>query len=254
MSWFSDTFLGGAGKKAAASNRAAADQYGTDAMGYLAQGYNTGQEQLGNALGAYSPLADLAKKYTGGTDMLLNAYGINGQAGNEAARGAFQQAPGYQYQMDQGLEALDRRRAITGMYGSGNADADAIKFSQGLADQGWNAWTQGLQGINQNALSATGAAASGQAGVYGGLADLARGYAGDQVGVAGNVLSGNVGANNLQAQSQIAGGQSLASLALGIGSLGANGAFKDLGSTLSNATGFNPIGGAAGGKGTGWKY
>jgi hypothetical protein len=61
-----------------------------------------------------------------------------------------------------------------GMLASGNADQDAIKFGTGLADQTYNNWLQNLSGVSDNALSATSAAATGQANAYGTLANLYR--------------------------------------------------------------------------------
>lgn len=238
MGFFGTLFGGEAEKEAADRNRALYDQYYKGGKGYLDTGYGNAKGYLNNALGAYQPLADLAKKYTAGTDMYLNSLGLNGQSGNDAAKAAFQTGPGYQYTLDQGMEALNRRRAAGGMLNSGNADVDAMKFGTGLADQTYGAWQDRLSGINQNALSATGAVAGGQAGIYGSLADLENQNASNQVGLLGNMTSGMAGANNTEAAGKAAGAKNLLGAGLSLGSLALGGfGGGGLGSALGGGMG-----------------
>jgi hypothetical protein len=141
-----------------------------------------------------------------------------------------------------GEEAINRARANTGMQLSGNTLQDLQTFGQNnLYQTQYAPWMAGLSGINQNALTATAGAAQGQAGGYTNLANLAKGYASDQTGVAGNVLSGNVNANNLQAAGEASGaknllgaGLSLATLAMGIPNIPGS---SLLGQGLGNALG-----------------
>jgi hypothetical protein len=56
--------------------------------------------------------------------MMLNALGLNGPQGNAAATAAFQSSPGYDFKVNQSLDALDRRAASRGMLGSGNTTLD----------------------------------------------------------------------------------------------------------------------------------
>ena len=44
--------------------------------------------------------------------MYMNSLGLNGAAGNQAAVNAFQTGPGYDFQMHQGLNAINRRGPI----------------------------------------------------------------------------------------------------------------------------------------------
>ena len=104
-------FGGGAETEAADKNRALYNQYGTTGQGYLDTGLTQSTGALNSALGAYAPLSALASKYGQGTDMYMNSLGLNGAAGNTAATNAFQAGPGYQFQMDQGLDAINRQRA-----------------------------------------------------------------------------------------------------------------------------------------------
>lgn len=133
---------------------------------------------------------------TGMADSTLyaDALGINGADGAGRARDAFSASPGYQFQMDQGLQALDRRAAATGRLASGNADLDTLKFSQGLASQDWNNWLGNLTG-----------AVDRTTGALGDLATLSGNTTGARLGVAGDIASGRMNVNNQQAAGREAG-------------------------------------------------
>lgn len=223
MGFLGDLFGGAAEKQAADKNRALYNSYNTQGQGFLQTGYDTAQGNLNNALGAYTPLADLAKQFGGGTNLYLDALGVNGAGGNARASSAFTTSPGYQQGIDAGIDVLNRRRASAGMLNSGNADQDAQTFGQNAQNQQWNGWLDRLNGVNANNIATTGAVASGQAGVYGGMADLARGNASDQIGLLGNTTSGLASANNLQAQGQAAGAKNLLGAGLSLASLAAGG-------------------------------
>jgi hypothetical protein len=243
MAGFFDTlFSGGAEKEAADRNRALTAQYGTQAQDYLKTGYNTGVGNLNQAIDAYKPLSELAGQYNKGGSLYLDALGVNGPGGNANATGAFQAGPGYQFALDQGLDAVNRRRAAGGMFDSGNADIDTLKFAQGLGNQEYQNWLTRLQGAGQTGVGLAGTVAGGQAQGYGNLANLANKYATDQTGVAGNQLSSNVNSSNLQAQGEASGaknllgaGLSLASLAMGVPGMGGG-----LGSILGGGAGAVP--------------
>lgn len=240
--FLSTLFGGGAEKEAADRDRAIMAQYGQEAQGYLTGGYNTGTTNLNKAIGAYDPLSALATKYNRAGDLNLDALGVNGPQGNARATAAFQTTPGYDLAKTAGLEAIDRRRAIGGMYASGNADMDTGNFiTNQLYQTQYAPWMAGLQQAGAQGGQYTGQAAGGQAAGYGSLADLAAQYAASQSGVAGNVASGNVSASNLQAQGEASGaknllgaGLSLASIATGTGGL------SGLGNSIANAGGRAP--------------
>lgn len=247
MAGFFDTlFGGGAEREAADKNRALYSQYGQLGQGYLDSGFAGSQGALGSAKADYAPLSALASKFGGATDLYLNALGVNGAAGNAAAQSAFTSSPGYNWQLDQGLGALNRRRAAGGMLNSGNADIDALQFGQGLAKQDYNGWLSNLAGLNNNALSATAGAASGMAGADMGLANLYQSDASNRVGLQGNITSGNAGANQLQAQGEATGAKNLLGGLLGGASI--------LAGNVGGMGGLNGIGGAfmGGGSPTGY--
>lgn len=232
-SWWDTAFGGGAEKEAAEKNRALLGQYNTDAMGYLKTGYDTGTGYLNKAIGAYSPLSEIATKYGKAGDLYLDAMGVNGPEGTSRAQASFTAAPGYQYTLNQTLDALDRRRAIGGMFSSGNADLDTMNATSNLANQGWQSWLAGLQGAGQTGINAAATAAGGVAGGYGALSNLASQYAQNQTGVASNVVSGNMDANKLQAAGEAAGAKNLLGAGLSLASLAATGGASGLGGALN---------------------
>jgi hypothetical protein len=216
-----DIFTGDAAKKAAAENRDNLSSLLTKGTDIYGQGYNTASGALNNALSGYQPLSDLAGQYGAGTTMYLNALGLNGQAGNDAATAAFQTSPGYQFNLDQGLEAINRRRAAGGMLNSGNADADAIKYGSGLASGEYNNWLNNLSGLNSNALAATNAAAAGKAGIYGSLANLGQQNAGNLVGLNTTVTNGINNQNTQQANAETAASGNIFNFGMNLAKLGA---------------------------------
>jgi hypothetical protein len=234
MAGFFDTlFGGGAEREAADKNRALYGDYQNKGEGYLKDAYTTGRADLGGALKAYDPLSALATKYGAGTDMLMNAYGLNGPQGNAAAAAAFQHNPGYEGAITAGMDILNRRRAGQGMNASGNADIDALTFGQNLENTQYGSWLQGLQGLNQNALTATGGTAQGQAGVYGGLAGLADQFGQNQTNLLGSSTSGMANANNTEAAGKAAGAKNLLGAGMSLATMALSGGTGGFGSSLA---------------------
>lgn len=239
-----DMFTGGVETGAANANKDILQTYGRLGTGYLTNAYNQGRGDLGQAVQAFDPLSTLATKYGGGTDMYLNSLGLNGPQGTAAAQAAFQAGPGYDWQTQQMAEARRRAMAGSGMAQSGNSEIDAMKYAQGLAKQEYGGWQDRLAGIDKNALAATGGAAAGQAAGYGSLANLASQYGQDLTSLTGNVTSGVMDANKLQASGEAAGNKNLLGLgtsllSLGSGTLG-GGLFNKLGGLFMG--GGNPSG------------
>lgn len=97
--------------------------------------------------------------------------------------------------MDQGLQALQRTHAAAGNLNSGNTDTDALKFSQGLADQSYGNYVSRLAPY----LGQQSGAIAGAAGVDTGLGNaLAGNYTGQ--GNAANATQTTIGNNNAGAE------------------------------------------------------
>lgn len=122
---------------------------------------------------------------------------------------SFKASPGYQFNVDQQMQGLDRSAAARGGLYSGGADADRMKYMNGLASQEYgNWWNQqaGLAGVGQNAAS--GLASLGQnyanaAGNNAFRAADARASAYGQRAYANNALAGSIANTGLNALGKI---------------------------------------------------
>lgn len=69
---------------------------------------------------------------------------------------AFYQSPGYQFRLNQGIQALDRSAAARGRLNSGAQSKALMRFGQGLASQEFGNYTNrlaGLAGVGQTATN-----------------------------------------------------------------------------------------------------
>jgi hypothetical protein len=276
------------------SNRSAtnASNYYDNSYGLYSNLLNSGNSNydsaLSNSLSAlnrgrsnYDTLDSLASRYGSATNLLLDSLGANGNDGNTRATNSYQASPGYQWQLDQGQQALERSRNRRGMLNSGNTDIDTLTYSQGLANQDYGNWQDRLAGFRDGEVSATTNAATGRSNIDQATSNLYQNDASNrtnlastvatgqsnansgnatnqqwlanslnnnnqynttnQLGVYGNTTSGNINANNLEAQGQSQGARNLLNLltsgatslaTLGSGSFG--GGSSGGGSTLSN--------------------
>lgn len=137
----------------------------SDAIRYLDDGSSGALARLAAARGSYDPVTALAGKYGEGTDLYMDALGARGADGTTRAQQAFTAGPGYDFQLDQGLEAINRRRNAAGMLASGNADRDATDYAMGVAKQEYGGWMDRLAGLVNPELAATTSAATGTAGL-----------------------------------------------------------------------------------------
>lgn len=233
MAGFLDTLFGGGAEKEAADKDIFALQgYQRNANDALKAALTQGRTDLGGAIGAYAPLAELGKTYSSGAPTYMAALGIGSPAAVSQAQSTFQNSPGFKAMLDNAAQAVSRQRAVGGMGQSGNADIDAMMAAAGLTSDQYQKFISNLGTAGQMGLNATGTAAGGQAGGYTGLANLEQNYGQNQAGVYGNVASGTIGANNLQAAGEAAGAKNLLGAGLSLATLG---------------MGMNPFGGAGGG-------
>lgn len=171
--------------------------------GSYGQGRDALSSNYGNAQGLYT---NLLSSYAPGASAYGDASGANGAAGYDRARSNFQANPGYQFQMDQGLQALNRTHAAAGNLNSGNADADTLKYATGLANQSYGNYLAGLAPYLQGQSSAT----QGAANLYAGLGqNLNQSYQGEGgainqsyqgQGGAANTTATTIGNNNAAAE------------------------------------------------------
>lgn len=125
-----------------------------------------------------------------GATLYADAMGLNGAAGSANASGAFTTQPGYDFGLDQGLQAIQRLGSSQGRLQSGNTDIDLLQYGVKTANDEYGSWLDRLGGYNGMYERGTGA-------VTGSLGDL--------TDFAGTIAGGKTSANNMKAQGQEAG-------------------------------------------------
>lgn len=190
---------------------------------YLDNGLKQANKDYAGALDAYSPYASSG---AAANTAYSDALGLNGSAGTTSARQMFTASPGYDYSVNQALQAVERRAGAQGQLGSGQTGLDTVNAAYGLANNDYNAWLDRLNGLNSQGLTA----ANGQAGVYGtmGAADLAtnsgkadyswKGYTG--IGDSQSDYEKGLDATGMNQIGAITGGLALGAKALGLGGFG----------------------------------
>jgi hypothetical protein len=135
-------------------------------LGDLSKSFGQGRNalQTNYSAGLQPFVQNYGQAQQGGT-ALGNALGLNGASGNAAATAAFQNNPGYQFQLQQGENAILANQAKSGQLGSGATNLDLLNYGQGVANQGWNQYVNNLQPY----LGAENNAATGIGGLYSGL-------------------------------------------------------------------------------------
>lgn len=170
-----------------AKDAAAARQFG------LQKGYQDASGQYGQARDALTsnftaagkPFQTLFDQSQGGSNAYGDATGANGPEGQARARANFQSSPGFDFQLNTGIDALTRAGNAKGV-ATGNTLRDAQTYGSGLAQQDWGNYVNRLQPY----LGAGQSAAGGIAGVDTGLGTgLANNYQG-QGGLAFNTATG----------------------------------------------------------------
>lgn len=185
----------------------------------LSGGMDALRTNYGRASAAYDPYAAAGGKAVG---TYSDALGLNGAAGNDAATAAFRAGPGYDFALNQGLQALQRTASSRGALGGGGLSADILDYATGTADKSYGSWLDRLNGLTGTGLQA----ASGQAGVATGLGGAEYGYGSDVANLDTGAAKADAtyeagkdatGANILGA---VTGGLSLGAKLLGIGGFG----------------------------------
>lgn len=154
----------------------------TNVLGELGKGYETANPYLDQAAGLYGGMA--AQGQAG-----VDKYNALTLGSGEDIQKALEGSGGYQFNLDQGLQALQRTRSAGGMLSSGNTDTDAMSFASGLASNTLGAERSALSPYFD--LYSTGT--SGQAGVLGSQAGLATDYYGNRASTMDNTAKSIVG-------------------------------------------------------------
>lgn len=164
--------------------------------------WTLGGIQLSNALTDQS--INSFNPYTKGGEqaygLTLGALGLGGESGRNEAMQAFQTSPGFEFQLDQGLNAIDRSAAARGNLQSGATLKALQGYGQGLANQEYNNWLGNLGKLSSAGMGALGTQAqlreaqgnrifSGYGNIGQAQAQQSAGYLGALGNLAGSALS-----------------------------------------------------------------
>lgn len=131
MGWWSD-LTGGSAAKAATG--AAADTYKKQ-QGAVSNLLGYADDYQGDMSGVYNPF-------------LQTGYGANDALSRLIADpSSVRSLPGYQFDMDEGVNALDRSAGSRGLLKSGRAAKDLMRFGTGLADKTYGDQISRLMGV-----------------------------------------------------------------------------------------------------------
>jgi hypothetical protein len=171
---------------------AAAVAAGVGAVGSIASSYmqsqavKSGQSQANAALqqGIGTATNQLSPWTTTGVPANADQADLLGLNGPDAASAAM---AGYQFQMQQGLRAVDMGAAANEMLRSGATLKAEQTFGQGLADSDFGNYWNRLQQLSSGGLSAAGGIAGAATGGAANIASTDRGAAGADASIYGNV-------------------------------------------------------------------
>jgi hypothetical protein len=155
----------------------AIDKGASQARDALNQGITTATNQL-------SPWATSGQPANADQADLL---GLNGQPAADAAMAKFQSSPGYQFQLGQGLRAVDAGASAQGFTRSGAALKAEQTFGQGLANSDFGNYWNRLQQLSGSGLDAAKGIASAATGGAQQIAGVDTGQASMDASIYGNM-------------------------------------------------------------------
>lgn len=188
---------------------------------------NALQQQMYNQnVQRLSPWTTAGGAALGNLQGLMGSNGMNGALTTPFSATQFQQSPGYQWQLQQGLNAVQNSAAARGGLGGGNTLKSLMTYGQGLANQDYQQALQNYQNWQQQVY-----------GMNAGLANSGENAAGMTAGLGANAAtqmgSNTIGAGNALAAGRI-GGANAWNAALGnIGQLGMYAAMSRTGNPYS---------------------
>jgi hypothetical protein len=124
--------------------------------------YNQAQTNTQNyGTASIQPFSSAFNSNTAGANQYAAALGIGGDPAS--VMNLWQNTPGYQFTLNQGLQAIDRGAASRGMLTSGNTLAAEQAYGSGLANQYYQNYVNSLQPyLGAQNTSATGLAQANQ--------------------------------------------------------------------------------------------
>lgn len=179
---------------------------------YINQGEAKSADYLTQAAGQFQPWQNTG---TQANTMVANALGLNGAEGNAAATSAFQTSPGYDFNLNQQLQAAERGASAGGMLASGNLLTALQDRASGVANQEYGSWLDRLIGQSGQGLDAARNTASGLTNLGG----LYQDTTGQRLGLDASIVQGLMGLTNQNAAGKEAQAAGLAGLGSSLGGL-----------------------------------
>jgi hypothetical protein len=147
------------------------------------------EEAQKKGLAALKPYAESG---LAANEQLGNLLGIGSGADQASITEALRNTPGYQFNLEQGTQALDRSAAARGGLFSGAAAKQLQEYGQGLAD---NTYQSAIANLRPSVATGAGAA-SGQVGLYDNIGALQANNTANQSNLLNNSLSTIFGSND----------------------------------------------------------
>lgn len=140
-----------------------------------------------DAVGLLQPYADQGSK---AYNQISNLNGLNGSQAQTDAMSRFTTDPGYQFKLQQGVDAIDRSAFARGSGASGQTLKALTEYGQGVADQGYGDYYSRLAGMGNTGVNAAGVQASTKVNTANGQA---QGYS----SIGANQTNSNINTGNL---------------------------------------------------------
>lgn len=136
--------------------------------------YSTAQKQLKDYQAQLEAQQSNASQLNAFKDSYTQQYnqGYDSAYTGEQAANVIKSTPGYQFQFDQGNQALQRQQAAAGMLQSGNAMTAAVKYGQDFGMSYYDKYMQQLNNTVNQGASATAQISANQAAEGTGIAGL----------------------------------------------------------------------------------
>lgn len=176
----------------------------------------------GQNIGSWQQLADMYRPY------VENGVKANNALSNPSA--SFMTSPGYQFRLDQGLNAVGTNKAVNGLLKSGSALKAYNDYAAGSASQEFNNWWTQQKGLSDSGLTAGNVENSATAGIAGARNTIANATQ------TGATARGNAAAGAATNVSNVAAGAADAnSQAIANGTTSTNNAIMNNAATQGNA-------------------
>lgn len=176
-------------------------QYMQEAQRVLGEHEAAGREDVGARLRAAQLYgAPYREAGAGALGTYTGSLGLGGTEAQQAAQRTFQTSPEYQFALEEGLKAIRRGMAPTGLRGSGAEQKELMRYGMGLAGQEYGTWQDRLSKLAGLGAETGERAATRETGAGSLLAQLGLGYGGKLAGLYGDI--GTAQAESILARAQ----------------------------------------------------